>query len=209
MSRTWRLFLLLLVLPLLGLFSQEETSPDERPDAPVIGSEGDDYNITMYSRGDKTFTITLGTLIPTILTGKGIEGNDHGLSVGGTGTLSFSYFFTSNFFFGGELSGVFMGTRAGNMLYLIPMGGHIGFQFVYRRLEFPFSVMAGFAPQKYLESNYGGLIIKPGASMFWRFNPDWSFGLNSRWWFVPQWPKDGQNMLGNFLELTLSARYHF
>lgn len=209
MSRTWRLFVLLLVFPLLGLFSQEQAPPNENPESPPIGSERDDYNITMYSRGDKTFTISLGVLIPTIIAGKGMDDNEHGLKVGGTGSLAFNFFLTSNIFLGGELGGMFMATRAKNMLYMVPMGARVGYQFVYRRFEFPVSVLVGFAPQKYLESNYGGLIIKPGLSVFWRFNPDWSFGLNGNWWFVPQRPKDGQKALGNFLELTLAARYHF
>jgi hypothetical protein len=69
--------------------------------------------------------------------------------------------------------------------------------------------MVGLAPQRYLEKGYFGLILKPGASIFWRFNPEWSFGFNTFWWFVPQWPKNGNNSIGNFVELTLSARYHF
>jgi hypothetical protein len=69
--------------------------------------------------------------------------------------------------------------------------------------------MVGGAPQKYLEEGSFGLIVTPGASVFWRYNPEWSFGLNGNWWWLPQWPKDGKDVYGNFLELTLTARYHF
>jgi hypothetical protein len=209
MQRTRFIIFLLLVFPLSFLFAQEEAPPEDAPVMAPIESEWEEYSMNTYSRGDKTFTITLGFLIPTFLFGKDIPDNNHGLSLGGTGTLSFNYFFTSHFFLGGEVSGMFMGTRAKNNLFIIPIGPRIGYQFIYRRFEFPLTLMVGWAAHKYLESNYGGLIVKPGASAFWRFNPDWSFGLNALWWFVPQWPKNGYDAYGNFLELTLSARYHF
>jgi hypothetical protein len=52
--------------------------------------------------------------------------------------------------------------------------------------------------------------MKAGASVFFRFNPDWSFGLNTAWAWYPEWPKDKEHSMdGNFMDLTLSARYHF
>ena len=213
MFRTWSLLLILiLLLALPGLFAQEEPPQEEKPDTPPIESDWIDYDFALYSRGDKTFIITLGFLLPTYFGGS-VENNQHGLSLGGTGSLAFNYFLSSHFYFGGELGGMFAGTRGKNNLFIIPFGVRFGYQFVFRRFEFPFTIMIGGAPQKKLEETYFGLIIRPGASVFWRFNPDWSFGINSFWWFVPQWPKlqDGKryNVYGNFIELTLSARYHF
>jgi hypothetical protein len=72
--------------------------------------------------------------------------------------------------------------------------------------------MIGGAAQKYLnEEDYFGLIVKPSASAFFRASSDFSFGLNAQWWWVPQWPKDNwdKRVDGNFIELTLSVRYHF
>ena len=213
LPRTWSFILMLLLFFLPGLFAQDEPPKEEKPEAPPIESEWIDYDTNLYSRGDKTFGITLGVLFPTYF-GGAIDDNKHGLSVvGGTGTLSFNYFFGPHFFLGGELSGMFAGTRGDNMFFMVPFGVRVGYQFVYRRFEFPLSLMIGMAPQKKLDEGYFGLIVKPGASAFWRFNPDWSFGLNTIWWWVPQWPKpqdgDRYNVYGNFLELTLSARYHF
>jgi len=204
-----------LFLPALNLFAQEDTPPaenppEENPAAPPIGSGDINYNTgTTYTRGDKTFVISLGLLFPTYFSGYGIVNNNHGLSLGGTGSLAFNYFISPYFFVGGELGGMFASTRAGNMLYIVPFGARFGFQFVIRRFEFPISVMIGGAPTKYLSKGYFGLIVKPSVSAYWRFNPDWSFGLNGAWWYVPQWPKNGYNVNGNFMELTLSARYHF
>ena len=201
----WFFFLLLVLsLSVLGLYAQEEL-----PEPPVE-SEWVDYNRTLYTRGDKIFTISLGMLFPTVFTGA-LGENGIGLStIGGTGSMAFNIFLNSHFFLGGEFGGMFVGTRGRSMLYMIPFGARIGYQLVYRRFEFPLSLLVGAAPQLYLQnSNYFGLVLKPGASVFWRFTQDWSFGLNNIWWFVPQWPKNGKNAYGNFLELTLSARYHF
>lgn len=208
--RIWSLFLILfLALPALRLAAQDESPPEEQPASPPIESGGEQYTASLYARGDKTFVISLGILFPTYFSGKGISGSQIGLSLGGTGSLAFNYFFGSHFFLGGELSGMFAGTRGGNMLYIIPFGVRVGYQFVIRSFEFPLTLMIGAAPQRYLEKGYFGLILKPGASVFWRFSPDWSFGLNGIWWFLPQWPKNGYTAYGNFMELTLSARYHF
>jgi len=211
MPRTWSLLLiLLLVFSGLRLHAQEEETPtEEYPESPSIESNWDEYTTTLYTRGDKTFTITLGVVFPIYFGGGHIENNQHGISLGGHGSLAFNYFLTPYFFLGGELGGMFAATRARNMYYIVPFGIRMGYQLVYRRFEFPLTLMVGAAPQKYLEKGYFGLILKPGASLYWRFRPDWSFGLNSMWWFVPQWPKNGYNAYGNFLELTLSARYHF
>lgn len=208
MRRTLSLLLpLFLIFSGTGLVAQTSAPDEENPDSPPIESGWDDYQVTMYSMGDKNFTITLGVIIPTFFSG--IDDQGSGLKTGGTGTLAFNYFLSPNIFLGGELSGMFSGTRGKNMLYIIPFGFRVGYQFIFRRFEFPVSLMIGAAPQKYIAESYFGLILKPGASVFWRFNPDWTFGLNTNWWFVPQWPKNGQKANGNFLEVSLSARYNF
>ena len=185
------------------LFAQE----DDGEGLPDIGTEWIDIVSEPYARGDTNFVITLGVLFPVIFSGT--ENNNHGMSLGGTGSLAFNYFLTSNFFIGGELAGMFGSSRRGNMLYMVPFGARAGYQFYLGRFEFPVSLFIGAASQSYIEKNYFGIMLKPGASVFWRFNPDWSFGLNGNWWFIPQWPKNGYDVYGNFLELTLSARYNF
>ena len=202
-------FFLMIFLLLIGfkLFAQEGSSPEDDPDEYPPESEWIDIISAPFSLGDKTIVITLGVTFPTFFSG--IENNQHGLSLGGFGSLAYNYFITPKIFIGGELSGMFSGTRGGNMLYIIPFGARIGYQFWYQRFEFPVSLMFGGATQRYLGKSYFGPVLKPGASIFWRYSPEWSFGLNTVWWFIPQMPKNGDNVNGNFIELTLSARYHF
>ena len=201
------LFILFFAFSGYSLAAQEDNNGEENPDEAPPDSEWEEIVSSPFSAGDRNFTITLGVLIPAFFSG--VDNNEHGLSVGGTGSLTFNYFITQSIFAGGELAGSFSSTRGGNMLYIIPFGLRVGYQFWYRRFEFPVSLMFGAAPQRYLEKAYFGFILKPGASIFWRFNPEWSFGFNANWWFLPQWPKNGNNSIGNFVELTLSARYHF
>jgi hypothetical protein len=204
--------ILLLFGLVLPLFAQEE-DPEEDPGSPPIESDWEIYAPEAYSRGDKTFNISLGLIIPTVFGGEGIDtsipDNTGFVKLGGTGSLAFNYFLSSHLFLGGELGGMFAPTRGKNMFFIVPFGVRVGWQFVVSRFEFPITLMIGASPTKYLEQGYFGLIIKPGASVFYRFNPDWSFGVNANWWLVPQWPKGGKNVLGNFVEVTLSARYHF
>ena len=201
------LFILFFAFSGFSLAAQEDIAGEENPDDAPPDSEWAEIATAPFSAGDRNFIITLGALIPAFF--GGIDNNQHGISIGGTGSLALNYFVTQNIFVGGELGGMFSGTRAGNMLYIIPFGLRVGYQFWYRRFEFPVSLMVGAAPQRYLEKGYFGLILKPGASIFWRYNPEWSFGFKSFWWFIPEWPKNGNNTIGNFVELTLSARYHF
>lgn len=207
MTKARALLFILLLVPVFTLLAQEEPPYEEGPGSSPIESDWGDYNLSVYNKGDKTFTITLGLLIPTIFSG--VEEQGHGIKLGGTGTLAFSYFLNSHFFVGGEVTGMFASTRGKNMLYMVPFGLRAGYQFVFRRFEFPISLMIGGVPTRYITQGYFGFILKPSASVFWRFNPDWSFGLNTVWWFVPQWPKNSSTSIGNFLEVTLSARYHF
>jgi len=210
LPRTWPFFLIVfLIFSAPCLLAQEEEDPPEPPPIDIEWFE----DVTLYARGDRTFTITLGMIFPTYF-GGAIENNRHNLSPGGTGSLAFNYFLTSHIFIGGELSGMFAATRGQNMLFIIPFGFRVGYQFLFRRFEFPISLMVGGAPQMRLEDRYFGLILKPGAAAFWRFNQDWSFGLNAVWWFLPQRPRPQHGVrhdpaFGNFMAVTLSARYHF
>lgn len=202
-----------LVVFSLGLIcfavSQEEggSGSDEIP----IEDDWDGAVPTLYSQGDQTFTMALGTLFPTVFFDAEGRRYPHNLFVvGGMGALSYNYFLSPHWFIGGELSGMFIKTK-NSMLYIVPMGVRGGYQFILSRFEFPLSLMLGLAPQKFLDEGYFGyLFLKPQVSAFWRFSPEWSFGLNVAWWWVPQWPRDpSKNAVGNFLELTLSARIHF
>jgi hypothetical protein len=198
-------FLILLIGITVFAFTQEEEG-----DIPVF-DDWDIYLSDLYARGDQTFTISLGTVFPVLFLNN-FRVMEHKLSppVGGTGALSYNYFLSPNIFLGGEIGGMFMPTLGNNMLYLIPLGLRGGYQFLFWRFEFPVNITIGMVWHRYLNLSYYGLYIKGGGSVFYRFNPDWSFGLNANWCWFPQWTSERRNNVdGNIIELTLSARYHF
>ncbi|MDR1787389.1 MAG: hypothetical protein LBR16_02940 [Treponema sp.] len=211
MNRTTQAYLFLAALLLCGgpLFAQE--SAGEGPAAgPGIETEPDYEGPlpTLYQAGDKTFIISAGVVFPAWFWGD-ISSEGHGLgAAGGTGFLTFNFYLTPHIYWGLELGGMVNPTKGGNMLFIIPFGARIGYQFILKRFEFPITLMIGAAPQKYLEKGYFGFFMKPGFAVYWRFNPEWSFGVNADLWYVPQTPKNGKNATGTFGQVTLAARYH-
>ena len=206
-SKTFFICLLLIIGLVFPLYAQEEdidSEPEE--ELPVI--IWNTFEPDQYMAGDQMLTLSAGIIFPTFFTGSGMEGNRSNIKLGGMGNIAYSFFLSPNLFIGGEFQGMFAGTGGGNMLYIISFGAHGGYQFLWRRFEFPVRLMIGGAPQLYLEKNHFGLIIKPGASAFFRYNADWSFGLNTNFWMLPQWPRNGKFVLGNFMDISFSARYH-
>jgi hypothetical protein len=218
-QRAKRFFLLFLIVAcMVPAFAQEDDEDEDDNDverSPIISTRvGDDYKL--YTRGDQVFCISLGLLFPLFFTDNNGHLITNNINLGGTGSLGYLYFLDSHFFIGGELQGSFSQTLGKNFYYCIPIGFKVGYQFVVSRFEFPLSMTIGGATQQYaIDNNLYGLFLKWQASGFFRFSPEWSFGLNTAWWLVPQWPySDGKrdktlDTTGNFLELTLSARYHF
>lgn len=205
-----------LVLAIPPLSAQEEGDEDEQEGGGSeipIESDWSFLDRTLYARGDQTFIISLGVTFPALFMGDSINTSwffENNINLGGTGSLSYNYFFGPHFYIGGELGGMFSSTLGQNMYYVVPMGFRMGYQITLNRFEIPINVMIGMAPQIHRDKNYLGLIVKPGASLFWRLNMDWSFGLNTFLWWLPQWTSESsKNINGSFLELTLSARYHF
>jgi hypothetical protein len=216
MPKAGAFFLVLLLLGGGFVFTQESEEEDpgyeeEIPEEGVpIESDWSEYMPSLYSRGDQTFTISLGLIFPVVFLQNRTVITHNIFPVGGTGNLAYNYFLNSHFFMGGEVGMMFDSTLRKNTLFIIPIGLRWGYQFILSRFEFPLALTLGFAPQRYLDWSYLGFFLKPSASAFFRFNPDWSFGINTAWWWVPQWtPEREKDVDGNFIDVTLSARYHF
>jgi hypothetical protein len=205
-----RVAFLCLLFCVLSLYAQEDT------EEPPIQSDWSRYVPSIYSRGDQIFGITLGVGFPLFYVDKENGFTDTQMNLGGLGALSYNYYLSSRLFWGIELCGAFFSTVAQTNYFIVPMGAKIGYQFVYNRFEFPFSLLIGAAPQQYRSTTYFGLFVKPTASTFFRFNPEWSLGLNLNLWWVPQWTEKERssyagtvNIHGFFFETSLTVRYHF
>jgi hypothetical protein len=206
---------LALAFPLAA--QDEDEDEQEERNNPPIDSRWDGSFLEVYAKGDSVFNINLGVIFPMAFSAGSVSQYDP--PFGGTGALSGSYFLNSHVFVGGGVQGMFTPTIGEHMLYIVPMGPHIGYIWTAGRFEFPLSLMAGWSWQMYLDHLYFGVFAKPQVSALFRAFSDWSFGLTAAWWIVPQWGTQktedtgktvkGRDAVGNFLELTLTAQYHF
>ena len=194
----------------------EEEEDNSSDDYITLETDWDGYMTDLYSRGDQTFTISLGLIFPALFLDNNSKVIDHNFfPVGGAGSLAYNRFFNAHFFLGIEIGVNFNYTEGQNVIFIIPIGARAGWQFIFHRFEFPLSLTIGVAPTRYLDFNYAGLFIKAGASGFFRFSPEWSFGLNTDWNWYPQWPQEEgrrvntKDIYANIVGLTLAARYHF
>jgi hypothetical protein len=222
-----RVFLLLMGLCWFSgqgvfLYAQEEDVEEIEEEAPSSGdisieTDWDGYMTELYSKGDQTFTISVGVIFPTVFHNGVPEKIDHNFfPVGGAGSLAYTHFLNSHFFLGAEIGVNFNATVGQNTIFIVPIGARAGWQFLLHRFEFPITLAVGIAPEKYMGKSYTGMFIKLGGSGFFRFSPEWSFGLNTDWYWYPQWPRDNgkpmpekNNIYANMIGLTLAARYHF
>jgi hypothetical protein len=201
-----------------------ESIPDDDDDSDDYDSDDGgqtepDINIYIpdkYTRGDQTVTISLGTIFPAVFTNNG-QVITHNITppVGGALSLAYSYFLGPHLFLGVEVEFMTLFTLSKSALFIIPIGVRAGWQFVLRRFEFPQFVSIGIAPQRYLDFGYFGMYIRGTTSAYFRYNPNWSFGLSANWGWFPQWPKEdgkrvpGKDIDAHIIGVSLTARYHF
>lgn len=207
-----RVVSLSLLLCAVSLYAQEEDT--EEP--PPVETDWSRYITSGYSRGDQTFGIALGGVFPLFYMDQQKGALETKMNIGGLGALYYNYFLGSHLFWGIELTGAFCSTVAKANYFIVPFGARIGYQFVVKRFEFPLSLMIGMAPQQYQTTSYFGLFAKPAASVFFRFNSEWSFGVTGGFWWVPQWTgkeragyRGSVSIHGFFAEANIGVRYHF
>jgi len=195
-----------------------ENIPDDNDedDGTQTESELDKYIPDMYSKGDQTVNISLGAVFPAFFLNNG-KVIPHNISppVGGVLSAAYVRFLGPHLFLGGEVGFASAYTLGENALFIVPIGVRAGWQFVFRRFEFPVYGAIGMAPQRYLDLGYFGMYLKAAASAYYRFHPNWSFGISADWNWYPQWPKkDGKrvpdkDIYANMICIMLCARYHF
>jgi hypothetical protein len=211
MQKAAALFLILFFGLSVLLFAQDNSDPEREPDWV------DNYSNDLYSRGDQTFSISLGVGFPIAFINKDGETVPHGIRIpdtdvpmGGTGSLNYNYYFGPYLFMGAELGTLFMPTNGGNTVFMTFFGLKLGTQFVLKRFEFPLSMSLGGTIQTYLDFGYFGIYMKGGTGVFFRITPEWSFGITSNFCWFPQWTNEpAKNIDGLFVDLAIVGRYHF
>ena len=186
---------------------QEEEIPAEIPQEYEPISSDDayiEYEEVIYKmnqKGDQF--IKIGLMVNTPLKPPASQ-----LKAGGSGTLGYMRFLNSNLAGGGDASFAYMTTVGENVFTCIPLMAKVMYQFTFHKFEFPITLGIGGAFQNYIGESYFGLIIKPEVGAFFRYSPDWSFGINVGWNMMPQWTKDS-SYFGVIMDAGITARYHF
>lgn len=184
--------------------------------AGVSAQEESDDAVALYGLGDQTFAIHAGIVTPLFffdLQGNTTRGLDN-LKIGGAGSLEWGSFLTNELSLGVEVGGYFSFTRLGRGLVIVPIAGKLTYFLRAYPFEFPLHIGLGGAFTKLEDDLYFGLIVKPGASAYWNYNTQWSFGLKAEYWMLPELyfgesPPQDHSTIANFLETTLSIFYHF
>lgn len=150
--------------------------------------------------GDKYVNINIDFEIPLV----------KNMNFGGAGMIGFSVFLLDSFSVGGEIAFSFMSTIGENMFYYVPVMAKATYVFSLSRFEFPISLGAGFAFQSYTNRTYYGFAFKPEIGAYFRYSPEWSFGVAAGCTLLPQFYKNSEyNKLGTILDIAASVKYHF
>lgn len=186
--------------------SAPETGPEQEPV---------DEFVPAYSLGDQGLSINFGLFVPLFnaLSPQGATSTN--LSLGAAGELRWESYLSNNMTIGAEVAGAFALSPNRHALFMVPITAR--WSYIPRRFpyEFPLSVGAGVNFSRYLEKTKVDPIVKFGGGLFWNYSSQWAFGLNSIYWVLPQVYSTGSaagtaaSRIGNYLEFSLSALYHF
>ena len=179
--------------------------------------EDEEFIEPEYQLGDQYFTIRVGGFAPLFFHNP-LEGevNSTNLRLGGSGALSWQGYLNNRWSIGGELAGVFTNSVNRRTLFMVPITAKLSYLFSSWPFEFPIHIAAGGAFQSLEGDTYFGPIAKPGVGAWWNATGEWAFGVQAEYWWVPQFYRGADNRppgtdtrFGNFLDVTLGARYSF
>ena len=189
----------------------QESDPEQSPFTPQ-------EQMNQRSLGDKSFAISAGIFAPLpFYLLNGLAGYPEGftdsqLSVGGMGSLAFSFYLSGNFKLGIQVSGSFARDINYNYLYLIPIMAKASWEFhPWNRISIPIYLGLGMAMSSYKDIFVIDPIVRPGFGVYFDWNYEWSFGVDFSYWFVPQLGSSDEaaRSIGQFMDISLTAEYHF
>jgi hypothetical protein len=186
---------------MLPVFSQEDEQEDIKP-----------LKVDYYSLGDQSFSVSAGLFIPLFF----FDVDDSAaavtnLTVGGNGSLMYEAYLNNNIKIGMEVGGIFAYSPNDNPFFMIPITARFAYEFHFGQFSMPIYLGAGINIISYDEESDVQILFKPGISLLWNYNSDWSFGGNLVYWIAPEiiFEDPDQSRIGNFLDFTISAQYHF
>lgn len=192
---------LLLLVCTVSLVAQDET--DEEPFVPI------------YALGDQTLQISLGLFQPLFFALGPTGVAPANLTPGGAGSIAWASYLSNEVTVGVEVGGSFSFTPNLRALWMVPIAARASYIISAYPFEFPIIASLGINISSLDDMFRVDPFLKAGGAFVWNYNSQWAFGANLTYWFVPQLYFDSSfavtdsSRLGNFLEFTLTAVYHF
>ena len=207
------LITLSLILLNIGFLGAQEDEPEPGPLTTKT-------RVNQRSMGDQAFSISAGVIVPlfTVLlndyeaAGFSAGITDTRLTVGGEGSLAYSFYLSPNIKLGIQLGGTFQWDINRNLIYMIPVTVKGSYEFhPFGRLTIPIHLALGINMTSWNDFFIINFIVKPGFGVYFDWNTEWSFGIDFTYWLIPQLNVDisGQQSLMNQTDIMLGAEYHF
>ncbi len=213
MSRKNVILASILLLLAAGWSAAQDSEPEETPFTPQ-------NRTNQRSLGDQSFGITAGVFVPLptyLLQSYGTYSpgfTDSKLSVGGMGSLTYSFYLNDNLKLGVNLTGSFTRDINSIFAYLIPVSIKASWEFhPWSRVSIPVHLSMGMCMTSWNDYFVIDMILKPGLGVYWDYSYEWSFGMDFGYWFIPQLGtgsgNENQRSIASFLDISLTAEYHF
>ena len=212
--RSRLLRLLGVALLVIALAASPLAAQDMEPDTPPAPELG----VPLYGLGDWITNVRLGLFTPLFLAASTpINGQTlvpTNLTLGGSLALTVATYLTPNINVGLEVAGSLAWDIYELGFFLVPILAKGAYVFSTPELEVPVSVGLGAAIMRLGQETTGAsLLLRPGVGVLWRATATWSLGGSLEYWLawelLPQTISAEQQLLGNFLDITASAVYHF
>lgn len=206
--RRFSVLLMVSILCITVLLAQEPT--------PVQSSaqSGDGAAVPIFSqfeKGDILFSLSAGTTF-----GLGFFNPTSGsfdpanLKPSFTILLSLQQFITPNIVLGAEIAGYFFSTVNDRQLFLAPLGARIGYAFDLNPFFIIPTVSLGAAIMRLTVDGHVDPYLKTGVAFGWSPSQEVCYTIQTNLMTIPQFYSDStQNRIGLFLDLIISATYHF
>ena len=182
--------------------------------APAQAAEdGTDYFGGLHKKGSQIISLTTGAGIPLfILPADATATSAYPLGVGASFSLNYEYMIANRLAIGGSLTGAFNTTVGGRTLFMAPIAFKLGYWWGIAPMEYTVGMDLGLNIMRLSGNGIISPFVKVGGGAFVQIAPFWSLGGQTYWWLVPELHYGSYtnlNRIGNFLEISLGALYHF
>lgn len=181
---------------------------------PVSAQQGTNTsNLPAHELGDQMLGINVGLIFPLFFQDFYGDFLATNLSVGGLGQLEWATYIYPFFRVGAEIGGSFNISPQIHSLLMLPILVKATYLFSIARFEFPIFLGVGINIVRYRDWSQPDFAIHPGIGGYWRYDANWSFGLQASWWWelqiATQFQPSSQALIGHFLQITPAVLYHF